>query len=135
MTAGFLDWPQVRLEWGASVEDQAWGLRARPPLSLQEGGRHKAGRKEECTAGAPGLTGAFMCSLRTSPAVPQPHQAHLCLRAFALAVPSAWNTVPSHCLMACHFFLQVSAQNHLFREAFLAHPPYEIVMPFHTPHS
>lgn len=26
MTAGFLDWPQVRLEWGAPAEGQVWSL-------------------------------------------------------------------------------------------------------------
>ena len=32
MTAGFLDWPQVRLEWGPSAEGQAPGLGTQPPL-------------------------------------------------------------------------------------------------------
>ena len=96
MTAGLLDWPQVRLEWGAPAGGQIWGLRTGPPLSLPfwrearlvrqfgysslwEGDAH--GQDTRPHLGP-------WCSV-FSPVTRHPHQIHPCPGAFALAVPSA----------------------------------------------
>lgn len=60
------------------------------------------GRTEEHPARTPGLFQALMCSSPSRPAAPQPLQTHSCLRAFVLAVPSAWNTVPLDFLRDFH---------------------------------
>ena len=56
MTAGFLDWPQVRLEWVAPAEGQAWGLRTQPPLFLPfwgEAGMEQDSNSSRWERGAP----------------------------------------------------------------------------------
>ena len=83
MTAGFLDWPQVRLEWGASAEDQAWGLRTQPPLSLpfwREAGVKQDGHSSGQEGGAHSQDPRPHLGLHMplpQPVAPQPHHSAL----------------------------------------------------------
>lgn len=57
------------------------------------------------------LSGSHLASLSSLPtmpglfSVPGTHRAHSYLRAFVLAVPSAWDTLPSDMYVVCALFL------------------------------
>lgn len=141
MTAGFLDWPQVRPEWGPSAEGQAWVLRTQPPNLCPSGGRQvwswtpaPVGRSGVAYArlqasSGPSRAPSPSCCPSATPSSALPQGLCTC---YSLSLEQGSLRSPQGFSLTSRFLLRF----HLFREAYLAHSLWNTspLQP-HEPHS
>ncbi|KAF6077415.1 electron transfer flavoprotein subunit beta [Phyllostomus discolor] len=131
MTAGFLDWPQVRLGWGAPAQGHAWGLRTPLPFPLPfwgEAGMEQDGNSSRQEEGAPSQDSGTCLGLHNAlspPALLLLTHTKFILTSGPLHLlfprPGAGSPQVTSGLFSPSF-RRWPLSCHLLREAFLAHP-------------